>query len=293
MERATVMRLIALALLTAAVPGAARGQEMRGLRGQDHRNQPPSNMSNPGSGAPNAEMQAGQPLPAGPASTLPSTVPTGAAAAPADVSPATPPPAVQAPAQRAQVSFNNGQLSVTASNSSLNQILRDVSRATGIKITGGIVDERVFGNYGPDTAQNVLAALLDGTSTNMLLVGGSTDLSPELVLSPRTGGVTPPNPNARQYDANNDDAPPQPGPEMIPQPQPGAQSQPAPVQPAPQAIAPAGERDTNTVPAPATTYSPASGDAGQQQQSPNGVKTPQQIFDELMKLRQQQQQTQH
>ncbi len=45
----------------------------------------------------------------------------------------------------------------------LNQILRDIARLTGIKITGGVVDERVFGNYGPDAPNNVLDALLDGT----------------------------------------------------------------------------------------------------------------------------------
>jgi hypothetical protein len=45
----------------------------------------------------------------------------------------------------ADVAYSRGQLEVHADNSSLNQILRDVSRQTGMKVTGDVIDERVYG----------------------------------------------------------------------------------------------------------------------------------------------------
>jgi hypothetical protein len=218
--------------------------------------------------------------------TLPVTAPT--AAAPADTQPAMQPaePApltpAQSPARRATVSYTDGQLSVSATNASLNQILRDVSRSTGIKITGGVADERVFGEYGPAPASQVLAALLDGTGSNMLLLQGSGDRASELILTPRTGGPTPPNPNSASFDSNgdSDDAPRQVANPQPPGSQPpGPPSQPS--QPSTAGPLPPPNADGSTNP---TT--PASGDSTQQ--SPNGVKTPQQIYDELMRMRQQQ-----
>jgi hypothetical protein len=93
---------------------------------------------------------------------------------------------------------------VQASNASLNEILREVGHKTGIKITGGVADDKVFGSYGPSSPAVVLDALLDGTGSNVLLVddpkGGS-----ELILTPRRGGVTPPNPNASQQSNESED----------------------------------------------------------------------------------------
>jgi hypothetical protein len=200
----------------------------------------------------------------------------------------TPPTPAQSPAQRAAVSYTDGQLSVSATNSSLNQILREISRSTGIKITGGVAEERVFGSYGPAPAAQVLASLLDGTGSNMILVQGSDDRSTELILTPRTGGATPPNPNSASFDSNNadDDNGPTPRQTANPQPPgppqpPNAQSQPS-TSPVVGPIAP--QNADGSAPSPANT----GGDSSQQ--SPNGVKTPQQIYDELMKLRKQQQQ---
>ncbi len=76
----------------------------------------------------------------------------------------------QTAAPAAEVSYSNGQITVAANNSSLNQILRDISSKTGMKITGGVTDERVFGQYGPAVPSSILTTLLDGTSSNMLLV---------------------------------------------------------------------------------------------------------------------------
>ncbi len=172
----------------------------------------------------------------------------------------------------ALVTYTSGALSVSASNSSLNQILRDISRETGIRISGGVADERVFGRYGPDTPDKILAALLDGTGSNMLLVHTDAQTPGELILTPRQGAPTPPNPNASaSEDASEDSNAPTP--------------QPAEASPAPQS-APGQYRPANNVPA---TQTPGSGPAdGTQPESPNGAKTPQQIYEQLQRLRQQQ-----
>ncbi len=101
---------------------------------------------------------------------------------------------------RARVTYTDGMLQVRADNSSLNQILRDISRQTGMKIIGGVADQRVFGSYGPAPAATVLQTLLDGTNTNMLLQETLNHAPEQLVLSPRTGGPTPPGPSSASYD---------------------------------------------------------------------------------------------
>ncbi|MEO6816178.1 MAG: hypothetical protein ABI177_05705 [Edaphobacter sp.] len=156
------------------------------------------------------------------------------------------------PQQAAHVTFANGQLTVAASNSSLNQILRDIARETGMKITGGVTDERVFGHYGPAVPSKVLGDLLDGTSSNMLLMHATAATPAKLVLTPRLGGVTPPNPNAYHED------PPEPRPQY-------------PITPEP----------------PVNPRGPANAEPAR---SPNDVKTPQQIYEQLERMRQQQQQ---
>jgi hypothetical protein len=195
---------------------------------------------------------------------LPATAPT--------VTYQPPPTPSQLPASRAQVTYAAGQLSITADNSSLNQILRQISQETGMKITGGVTDERVFGQYGPATPAHVLNALLDGTSSNMLFVDATSSVPAELILTARNGGPTPPNPNAALHEQDEQREPPPPAPEEpapTPEPQQPAANPPA------------------TVPAP-----PANSSDSSQPDNPNGVKTPQQIFDQLQRMRQQQPQQQ-
>lgn len=137
--------------------------------------------------------------------------------------PATPPtsvPAAMTPAREipvrntadirprhAGVTYREGQLEVRADNSSLNGILVEISRATGMKISGGVRDQRVFGHYGPASPGEVLAALLDGTGTNILLRENPGEAPVELVLTPRTGGPTPPSPSAPTSYADDSNAP--------------------------------------------------------------------------------------
>ena len=193
---------------------------------------------------------------------LPATPPT------APVQPEIPLTPQQRPAQRAQVTYAAGTLSVSADNSSLNQILRQIANDTGMKITGGVSDERVFGKYGPADAAQVLAELLGGTGSNMILLHREGEAHAELILTPRQGGPSPPSPNSHAFDEKRD----------VPEPPPARVEQVAPP-PGPPLV-----NSPGNAAAPATT-SPASQTQGE---SPNGVKTPQQIYEQLQRLRNQQ-----
>jgi len=188
--------------------------------------------------------------PAKPTAATPVALPV----TPSTTRPELPPTPQQLPSHPATVTYSNGMLDVSADNSSLIQILHEISRKTGMKITGGVTDERVFGQYGPAPAAQILNSLLDGTGSNMLLVESNGTSPAELILTSRQGGVTPPNPNAVSVEDN--DQPDEQGPKQSSQPM-EPQTNPAAVEPA-------------------------------QPPSPNGVRTPQDIYDQLRKLRQQQ-----
>jgi hypothetical protein len=197
-------------------------------------------------------------------STLPATSAT------TTTEPAIPLTPSQQQPKHAQVTLANGSLSVSADNASLNQILRQISHETGMKITGGVVDERVFGQYGPAEPAQILAALLEGTGSNILLLHRDGDAPAELILTPRQGGPTPPNPNASTFDDKSDAEQPQPAPE----------------QSTPTAEVPPG--NTTVPPIVQATPNSAAPADGSQPDSPNGVKTPQQIYEQLQRMRQQQ-----
>jgi hypothetical protein len=215
-------------------------------------------------------------------STLPASAPTAPEQPPIPLTPS------QRPPTRAQVTYADGKLSIIADNASLNQILRQIAADTGMKITGGVTDERVFGQYGPASPDQILAELLDGTSSNMVLVHRNSATPTELVLTPRQGGATPPNPNAAAFDDRQDQ---QPAPQAEqPTSNPGGQ----PVFPATSLGTPAGASQPNAQPnsQPNASQPNAAQPNAAQPDSPNGVKTPQQIYEQLQRMRQQQQQQQ-
>ena len=249
---------------------------------------------------------------------------------------ATAPRADTAQRHRARVTYENGLLQVRADNSSLNQILREISQETGMKIIGGVADQRIFGNYGPAPAVTVLQTLLDGTGTNMLIQERPNRAPEQLVLSPQTGGPTPPPPSSPSYDATETEPElPQPGaaqpamparsggyapvsstPPTMSQPANNVLGSPNNVSPSPSTLpvtnsVPVGSLPTpstaqpvqgivnapNPPPAGSTTANftsqtpntnPNTAPTTTNQSSPNGVKTPQQIYEELKQLQQKQ-----
>ena len=116
---------------------------------------------------------------------------------PAPVAPATAPVALsqpvgpardsllQHPAKPAQVTVSTGSLTIKADNSSLSQILHDISTSTGMKVEGLGQDERIFGAYGPGDSREVLLSLLEGSGYNVLMVGDDKGAPRELSLSQR------------------------------------------------------------------------------------------------------------
>jgi hypothetical protein len=269
------------------------------------------------------------------AQSLPATPPTtlqigGQTTAPLAATPVTESPS---PAHRAEVTFSDGLLTVRANDSSLHQILRSISRRTGMKITGSIADLRVFGDYGPAAPGTVLATLTDGTGVNMLLREGN-GAPLELVLTPRTGAASPPNFDASIQDADSEPTQPYRSNvpatlprDRVPQRSPSERQAAQDLQPRntgsvppsmPQPLNNVLGSENNTtptasqlpttnsvpldsLPTPSTAVSgpgivdstnppPAGSTTAPDATSPNGVKTPEQIYQQLLQMQQQQQQ---
>jgi hypothetical protein len=159
------------------------------------------------------------------------------------------PSMLQQPARDAQIVFADGNLSIHADNSSLTAILQQVASNSGMKIEGLGSDERVFGNFGPGAPRDVLADLLVGTAYNQILLGDLSNGAPrELILTPTRGGATVPSP-------------------------------------APQANANANADDNEPEAVEAPPPPPPEPPAGSTQQPPPGVRTPQQLFEQLQQMR--------
>ncbi len=219
--------------------------------------------------------------------------------------PPTPPTPEQMPPRPPTVSYQNGQLSIVAPNSTLSDILRAVKSKTGaaIDIPPG-ANERVISRFGPGPARDVLAALLNGSHFNYVMIG--SDANPasvaQVILTPRTGGETPPSnqaggplssPGAQEYS----------GQMMRPQPYPGGPGayQTAPGSAPPPEEAPAAESEEDDSAAQQDNgdgtdqgapeqVNQGGGDG--QENAPPQVKTPEQLLQELQRQQQIQQQQQ-
>ena len=109
----------------------------------------------------------------------------------------------------ASVTWDSKGLRIDAANSSLMQILTDVSTATGTKVDGLNADQRIFGAYGPGLARDVLSQLLQGSGYNVLMIGDEGQGAPRQILlsSRRTGAAMQTvNNNASNNNAADDDA---------------------------------------------------------------------------------------
>jgi len=121
----------------------------------------------------------------------------------------------------ASVVFDSRGLLVVASNSSLVQILKEVSLETGARIEGMNADQRIFGTYGPGPARDVIAQLLDGSGYDVLMIGDRGEGTPRrIVLTDHSGGAakttatnTPPTSND---DTDADQPPQEPQPDQEP-----------------------------------------------------------------------------
>ena len=185
--------------------------------------------------------------------------------APVATSAPTPATAAATVAHPARVIYTGGQIEVDADNSSLQQIVQKIAGVTGMKITGSVNDERVFGKYGPAAPAKILKSLLDGTGVNMLLKETASGAPAELILTPRDGSAPLPPPPAQEAIA-----------ESVPEPD---ISVPAHGPGGPQDVV----RDINGVPVAQGAVAPAA--------APPPPQTPEQIQQRIQQLRQQQQQT--
>src|SRR5437016_2784009 len=107
--------------------------------------------------------------------------------------PATPIPPLtleQMPASPPQVTFDNGQLTIVAQNSTLGDILRAVRAKTGATVeVPGNATERVVAKIGPGPAREVLASLLNGSHFNYVMLGSPTkaDMVDRIILTSKSG----------------------------------------------------------------------------------------------------------
>jgi hypothetical protein len=91
------------------------------------------------------------------------------------------------PPNPAIVRWDSRGLEIEASNSSLEQILRQVAAETGAKLEGFTQDQRIFGSYGPGPGCDVLSKLLEGSGYNVLIFGRhDADVPLEIILSARS-----------------------------------------------------------------------------------------------------------
>lgn len=123
----------------------------------------------------------------------------------------------------AAITWDSHGLLISATNSSLQQILKDVATVTGATVEGLDTDQRIYGVYGPGAARDVLADLLRGTSYNVLMIGDQGEGTPrEIVLSARsnnTGQTVASNPQpSNDDDPDTDDQPQQSQPPPVRQP---------------------------------------------------------------------------
>jgi hypothetical protein len=215
--------------------------------------------------------------------------------------PAPPPTLEQMPAQPPQVSYLNGQLTIISRNSTLADILHSVARLTGaaIELPPGAGFERVAGRMGPGPARNVLAELLNGSRYDYVMIASATNPGGlrHVILTPKSGGGEGPSssPPVAAYQ------PPQPEPQVMSNEQevpPDAAADDSEIPPEdPPADDQAGQQPPQAPPGQTypQSYTPGTPQPGTVQpgaQQPAGVKTPEQLLQELQRMQQLQQQQQ-
>jgi len=109
-------------------------------------------------------------------------------------------PMDQIPATAPKVTYQNGLLTILAQNATLGEILKQVKSLTGaaIELPANGAPERVVTEIGPGAPRDVLAALLNGTQFNYVMLGSTADptaiASITLTSKPGSGEQASPNP---------------------------------------------------------------------------------------------------
>jgi hypothetical protein len=135
------------------------------------------------------------------------------AAKPSPTSPTVSTSLLDTPAQPAKISLVAGELTVQADNSSLSDILHQIAAAGGMKVEGMQAGggQRVFGSYGPGVPREVLSELLNGSGYNVMMLGETSSGAPrELTLMARAGAApsSPPSPNIVRNEENENQGQP-------------------------------------------------------------------------------------
>jgi hypothetical protein len=197
------LQLYAAALALACLPAAA----------QTAPNPPPAQAPSP---APTAPHNTSVPAFGGQIQSAPASGTTPASG----TAPAETPrwPVNQAPTPAA-IKWDNQGLQVTAANSSLRQILTEVATRTGARLEGLASDERVFGQYGPGEARDVIAQLLHGSGYNVLLIGDQGQGTPRQIVLSRRSAAAGAQPGASNDSQDSEDDT-EPASDDQPEPQP-------------------------------------------------------------------------
>ncbi len=125
---------------------------------------------------------------------------------PAQTMPPVPATLMNRPPVKPNVTMERGLLTIDAPNSTLNDVLNGVQKATGAAIEGASPTERVAVRLGPGEPEQVIAALLHGTPYDYVILGslGRQDVVTRVVLtqvsslsasSPADGGQPEPEPD--------------------------------------------------------------------------------------------------
>jgi hypothetical protein len=174
------------------------------------------------------------------------------------------------------VSYQNGQLSIVAPNSTLGDILRAVRKQTAAEMDIPTnATERVATHLGPGPAREVMAELLNGSRFNYVLLGSLSDanLLTRVVLVAKSGSDTPgPNPEPGQ---NGLIQPPNP---TMPQDAANVQAEP--------------EQQESADETPEENQDQANEAEQPAPPEPPGIKTPQQLLQEMQQRQLQMQQQQ-
>jgi hypothetical protein len=138
------------------------------------------------------------------------------------------------PVKRPQVTYEDGELTIIAENSSLSEVMKALRSSLGadIDLPANVIDQHIWVRLGPGPARRVLRDLLDGTEFNYVIQASESDPDGirSVLLTPKsTGAETAPaaKPGIRWMPGHGPDAQQIPTDSQIPAPEPAASVDPS------------------------------------------------------------------